>query len=71
MGEVKVSNKIRVKNLAELIDICNDLSHFVDSDDSQLTDMQYDKLSDISDHLNEWQPDLEVTSKYTAKEAEL
>ena len=71
MGEVKVSNKIRVKNLAVLIDLCNDLSHFVDSDESKLTETQYAKLSVISDRFNEWQPDLEVTTRYTAKEAEL
>ncbi|CAJ1226594.1 hypothetical protein [Lactiplantibacillus xiangfangensis] len=68
---VEIGNNVRVKNIGDLVDLCNDLSHFVDDDSNKLTDQQYDDLSVISDSLNEWQPMLEVITHYSNKEDEL
>lgn len=71
MGEINIESKVNVKNFAELIDIANDLSHYIDVDNNGLSDHQYNELSAISDKLNEWAPILEVTNKWSGKEAEL
>lgn len=71
MGQVNISSEVNVKNYGDLIDLCNDLSHFVDDDNSKLSNEQYNRLVEISDKFNEWKPELEVTSKWSGKEAEL
>jgi len=68
---VKIGSEVRIKNIGELIDLCNDLSHFVDDDGNKLTEGQYEDLSVISDSFNEWKPALEVTTRYSNKEDEL
>ncbi|BDZ31264.1 hypothetical protein [Lactiplantibacillus brownii] len=65
---VKIGNEVRVKNIGELIDLCNDLARFVDDDNNRLTQNQHEDLSVISDSFNEWKPVLEVTTRYSNKE---